>query len=147
MPKKLPLVIALALTAALLAAAAPAQDKPMPLSGYLNFKVTSVGLGIGATWGKGSLSFKGKQYPVRIEGIDLAKVGVAELEAVGRVFNLKNPDDIYGTYNQVGAGLAIVGGIKGIALRNAKGVIIDLTAVQRGISASLGIGSLEIKRP
>ncbi len=147
MPKRFARAIILVCLALLLAASVPAQDKPLPLSGYLNFKVTSVGLGVGATWGSGSLSFQGKQYPVRVEGIDLAKVGVAELEAVGRVYNLKKPDDIFGTYNQVGAGLAVVGGIKGMALRNAKGVIIDLTAIQRGIAASLGIGSLQIKRP
>lgn len=120
-------------------------EPPLRPAGTLSFRVTSIGLGVGATWGRGTLHFRGRNYPVRVEGLDLAKIGVAELEATGRVYNLNHPEEIYGTYNQVSAGVAVVGGIKGIALRNSRGVIIDLTATQRGLIANLGIGTLEIK--
>jgi hypothetical protein len=146
MYKKSALILFLALAVHLGATAAPSREKPMAQVGQLQFKITSVGIGVGATWGHGTLSFRGKTYPILVEGIELAKVGVAELEAVGRVYNLKSVEDIYGAYNKVEAGLAIVGGIQGMALRNAKGVVIDLTATQRGLSASLGIGSLQIKK-
>jgi hypothetical protein len=120
-------------------------EQPLRPAGTLTFKITSVGLGLGASWGRGTLHFRGRNYPIRVEGLDLAKVGVAELEATGRVFNINKPEEIYGTYNQVSAGVAVVGGIQGIALRNSRGVLIDLSATQRGLIANLGIGTLEIK--
>jgi len=137
-------VVALMVALTLLAVAAGAQQ-PLRPAGTITFKITSVGLGLGASWGRGTLHFRGRNYPIRVEGLDLAKVGVAELEATGRVFNINKPEEIYGTYNQVSAGVAVVGGIQGIALRNSRGVIIDLTATQRGLIANLGIGTLEIK--
>ena len=148
MQKKIAIVIALALTAALLSVAAPAQDKPQSPVGFVNFKVTSIGIGIGATWGSGTFNYSpGGTFPIKVGGIDLAKVGVAEVEGVGAVYNLKNPEDIYGTYNLASAGIAILGGAKGTIMKNAKGVVIDLSATQKGISISLAIGTLEISRP
>jgi hypothetical protein len=148
MQKKIAIVIALALTAALLAAAALAQDKPQSPVGFVNFKVTSIGVGIGATWGSGTFNYApGGTYPIKVGGVDLANVGLSEVEGVGSVYNLKNPEDIYGTYTKASAGIAILGGAKGTIMKNAKGVVIDLSATQKGISVSLGIGSLEISRP
>jgi hypothetical protein len=148
MQKKIAIVIALALTAALLAAAAPAQDKPQSPAGFINFKVTSIGIGIGATWGSGTFNYRpGGTYPIKVGGIDLANVGVSELQGVGAVYNLTNPEDIYGTYNKGSAGIAILGGAKGMIMKNDKGVVIDLSATQKGVSVSLGIGSMTISRP
>jgi hypothetical protein len=148
MQKRIAIVIALALTVALLATVAPAQDKPQSSAGFVNFKVTSIGVGIGATWGKGTFNYRpGGTYPIKVGGIDLANVGVAELEGVGEVYNLTNPEDIYGTYNKASAGIAILGGAKGTIMKNAKGVVIDLNAIQKGVSVNLGIGTLEIKKP
>lgn len=140
----LTLILLLALAVALGPGPALAEQ-PLRPAGTLTFKITSVGLGVGASWGRGTLNFRGRNYPLRVEGLDLAKVGVTELEATGRVFNINRPEEIYGTYNQVSAGVAVVGGIQGIALRNSRGVLIDLTATQRGLGANLGIGTLEIK--
>lgn len=148
MQKKIAIVIVLALTAILLATAAPAQDKPQPSAGFINFKVTSIGIGIGATWGSGTFNYRpGGTYPIKVGGMDLGNVGVAELEGVGAVYNLTNPEDIYGTYNKGSAGIAILGGAKGIIMKNDKGVVIDLSATQKGVSVSLGIGSMTISRP
>ena len=74
-------------------------------------------------------------------------VGVSELEGVGAVYNLKKTEDIYGTYTKASAGIAILGGGKGTVMKNAKGVVIDVSATQKGVSVNLGIGSLEISRP
>jgi hypothetical protein len=148
MQKKIAIVIALALTAALLAAAAPAQDKPQSPEGFIDFKVTSIGIGIGATWGKGTFNYRpGGTYPIKVGGMDLANVGVTELEGVGSVYNITNPEDIYGTYNKASAGIAILGGAKSTIMKNAKGVVIDLSATQKGVSVSLGIGSITVSRP
>jgi hypothetical protein len=40
-----------------------------------------------------------------------------------------------------------LGGEKGTIMKNAKGVVIDLSATQKGVSVNLGIGSLEITKP
>jgi len=148
MQKKFAFVIVLALTAALVAAVATAQDQPQQPGGFVRFKVTSIGIGVGGSWGKGTFDYaKGGSFPIKVGGIDLGKVGISEVEAIGSVYNLTNPEDIYGTYTAGSVGLSVLGGFKGTTMKNAKGVVIDLSATQRGISVNLGIGSIEISRP
>jgi hypothetical protein len=148
MQKKFAFVIVLALTAALVAAVATAQDQPQKPAGFVRFKTTSIGIGVGASWGKGTFDYaKGGSFPIKVGGVDLAKVGVSEVEGVGAVYNLTNPEDIYGTYTAGSVGLSVLGGFKGTTMKNAKGVVIDLSATQKGISVNLGVGSIEISRP
>jgi hypothetical protein len=52
--------------------------------------------------------------------------------------------DITGTYAEAGAGIAVVGGVKGLLAKNERGVVIDLTATQKGVSFNLGGGGFTI---
>jgi hypothetical protein len=56
-----------------------------------------VGVGIGWSWGKGVLSFKGKQYPFKVDGICVVDVGITKANAVGKVYHLKKLSDFNGT--------------------------------------------------
>ncbi len=113
-------------------------QQPMQRVGYVNFEATSVGLGIGYSWGSGWLAFNGQNYPIKVDGLSVAAVGLSTVNAIGTVYNLTNPADIAGTYVAVGSGLAIAGGVQGSLARNAKGVVIDLVAPQQGVSLNLG---------
>ncbi len=121
-----------------------AQEKLYPI-GKINLEATSVGVGIGFSWGKGWLLFQGKDYPVKVDGLNIAAVGFSKVSAVGDVYNLKNPSDIEGTYTAAGAGIALAGGIKGMVAKNQKGVYIDLVATQKGVSLNIGPGGFTIK--
>ena len=36
----------------------------------------SLAAGVGFSWGKGTLTYKGKDYPVSVRGLSLVKVGI-----------------------------------------------------------------------
>ena len=45
-------------------------------------------LGIGVNWGSGTLTYKGKNYPVKVKGLSVGRVGVTSSSGYGEVFNL-----------------------------------------------------------
>ena len=45
----------------------------------------SVAAGIGFSWGKGTLSYGGKTYPVKVQGLSVGEVGVTRATAKGDV--------------------------------------------------------------
>src|SRR4029434_7907864 len=48
----------------------------------------SVAIGIGFTWGSGVLTYQGKEYPISIDGLSVAEVGISEASANEPVYNL-----------------------------------------------------------
>ncbi len=143
--KALVLVMAALCLAAVVSAGAQQQEKPLSPIGYINFEYTNVAAGIGVSWGKGWLAFEGKNYPIKVEGLSIAAVGISKVNAVGNVYNLKKPADIAGTYGALGGGIAIAGGVKGALAKNDKGVVIDLVASQKGVSINIGADGYTIK--
>ncbi|MBI4796185.1 MAG: DUF1134 domain-containing protein [Deltaproteobacteria bacterium] len=118
--------------------------KPLPPVGEVSIELKGVGAIFGVSWGHGVLWFKGKKYPFRVEGLSVGDVGYAEIKARGKVYNLKKPLDITGTYAAVGAGVALAGGVAGLAMQNERGVVIDLSATQSGVKLNLGPQGLTI---
>jgi hypothetical protein len=133
-------VIFLGLCASPLAAA-----KPLPPVGEVSIEIKGVGVLVGVSWGHGVLWFKGKKYPFHIEGLSVGDVGFAKISARGKVYNLKKPLDISGTYGALGAGVALAGGVAGLAMQNERGVVIDLSATQQGVKLNLGPQGLTIR--
>jgi hypothetical protein len=48
--------------------------------------------------GAGVLTYKGKDYPFKVDGLSVGDVKVTKAEAVGKVSNLKKISDFNGTY-------------------------------------------------
>src|SRR5947209_18756132 len=67
--------------------AATHQSKP---DATLRLSGGSFALGIGVNWGSGTLTYKGKDYPVKVKGLSIGKVGMTSSSANGEVFNLKH---------------------------------------------------------
>src|SRR5262252_10355799 len=84
----------------------------------------SVAAGIGFSWGGGTLTYRGKQYPVKVDGLSVGSVGISRATASGSVFNLNSLDDFNGTYTAVGAGAAVAGGGSVATMQNQNGVRI-----------------------
>ena len=93
----------------------------------------SFALGIGFRWGSGTLTYKGKDYPVKVNGLSVGKVGMTGSSAYGEVFNLKHLQDFNGHYN-VGAagtrGVTLGSGKTGTLMSNQAGVIVRVSATQ-----------------
>jgi hypothetical protein len=140
-------ILTLAITLIFAVSQAGAQEKGKPVYpvGTIQLESTSIAAGVGVTWGKGTFTFEGKSYPISVQGINVAGVGISTASATGDVFNLKSPNDIAGVYAAGAAGIAIAGGAKGMLARNDKGVVIDLRASQQGVSLSLGPEGFTIK--
>ena len=108
----------------------------------------SFALGIGFRWGAGTLTYKGKDYPVKVNGLSIGKVGMTGVSAIGEVFNLKHLQDFNGHYN-VGAegtrGVTIAKGKAGTLMTNQAGVIVRLAATQTGLDVNATGGGVDMQ--
>jgi hypothetical protein len=127
-----------------LASTAVAAEKATP-SGKVSLESTSIAAGIGVSWGDGKLSFKGKDYPFSVEGLSLVDWGISKANATGDVYNLTDASKFAGTYVAAEAGLTLAGGMGGMVLRNANGVVLHLRSVSQGAQLQLGTSGLIIK--
>jgi len=135
-----PLVVAALV--AILASPAFADDKKP--DGMLKLTEGSVAVGLGWSWGHGTLTTGGKDYKVKVEGLSVGEVGMTDVKAKGDVYNLKSVDDFTGVYAAAGAG-ATAGQGKGVtALTNAKGVSITLTSITKGASLKIAAEGLKL---
>ncbi len=136
------LFLSLAVLALLLLALAPGQAQAP--SGTVSIELKGVAAGIGVSWGSGTLYFQGRTYPFKVDGLSVGDVGLARIDATGKVYNLKNVGDFAGNYGAVGAGVAVAAGMSGLTMQNQQGVMIDLTATQSGIKLNIGPQGLTI---
>ena len=127
-----------------LAGHAVAAQKATPAA-KVSIESTSIAAGIGVSWGDGKLSFKGKDYPFSVDGLSLVDWGISKVNATGDVYNLTDTSKFAGTYVAAEAGLTLAGGMGGMVLRNANGVIIHLRSVSQGAQLQLGTSGLMIK--
>ena len=112
-------------------------------SGKIKLEVKSVALGVGVTWGEGVLTYEGKEYPFKIEGLSVVDVGVSNAEAVGTVHHLMKIEDFNGNYTAVTAGAAVGGGAGATSMRNQNGVVMNLTATSQGVKFKLGVDGVK----
>jgi hypothetical protein len=112
--------------------------------GTVHLKVVKGGFIIGGGGGGGTLHYAGHYYPLKVSGIGIGTIGIAEARLSGTASNLHSPYDIAGTYSTVGAGLAVIGGANAVTLQNERGVVLRLTGTQVGFQATLGLGGMTI---
>jgi hypothetical protein len=108
----------------------------------------SFAAGIGFSWGSGTLTYKGKDYPVKVNGLSVGKVGITSSSAHGEVFNLKHLQDFNGHYN-VGAagtrGVTLGSGKSGTLMTNQAGVIVRISSTQQGIAVNATGGGVDMQ--
>ena len=104
----------------------------------------AVAAGIGFSWGKGTLAYKGKKHTVKVEGLSVGEVGVTRATARGNVFNLKNLADFDGNYAAGSAGATLGGGASATAMKNQNGVVIELKSTTQGASLKLAAEGVKL---
>ncbi|HMG04792.1 MAG TPA: hypothetical protein VK581_04980 [Chthoniobacterales bacterium] len=105
----------------------------------------SVAAGIGWSWGKGTLTYKGKDYPLAVKGLSIGKVGITKATASGEVYHLKSLKDFDGNYTAAGAGITLAGGRSAVDMTNQNGVRVRVISTNRGVDLTLGGGGVEMK--
>jgi hypothetical protein len=124
------------------AQAAEKPDATVRLSGK------GVAAGVGFSWGKGTLTYKGKDYPISVKGLSVGKVGISGASAYGEVYNLKKLQDFSGHYHAGGAGrrgVTLASGQSASAMTNEAGVTVLLSSTQKGVEVNLGGAGVDMK--
>jgi hypothetical protein len=102
--------------------------------GYVRVVFAKAGLIVGAGGGRGVLTYRGRDYSFRVTGVSLGvTIGASAMRLTGNVSGLRELSDFSGSYDAVGAGGALVGGVAGVQLRNKKGVVITLQGLEAGM--------------
>jgi len=127
-----------------LAVFAGAMAADPPVSGTVKMSSKAVAIGVGVTWGDGTLTFGGKPYAFSVDGLGVADLGVSDITTSGEVFNLKNVADFSGNYVAGEAGIAIVGGPTDTVMKNEKGVVIRVHGTQKGARLTLAAQGVKL---
>jgi hypothetical protein len=118
-----------------------------PLDGTnatLSLSYDSVSAFMGLHWGEGTLSYGGKTYPVKVEGLSVGELGLTRATAQGKVSNLGRVEDFSGNYVAVGAEATAAGGAGVTVMRNQNGVVVELTSTTQGASMLLGAKGIRL---
>jgi hypothetical protein len=142
--KKVLIALTTALTLALAVCAARAGEEKQP-DATIELKEGSVAAGIGFSWGSGTLTYKGKTYPVSVEGLSVGSVGIAQATASGKVYGLKDIKDFDGNYTAATAGLTAAGGGSATVMKNQNGVSIELVSTTQGVKVTLAASGVKLK--
>jgi hypothetical protein len=145
-------LFATAFVSTIAVAADSASSAPPPVaegaipSAYVWLSGGSIAIGIGYSWGHGTLynSKDQKQYKFKISGVSVADVGAAGITAEGEVYNLASPADLSGNYKAVTAGLTIIEGGSVAYLKNDNGVVIKLHSQTGGLRFNLSTNGMHI---
>ena len=118
-----------------------ADDTP---SATIELSGGAVAVGIGYSWGKGSVTYLGTRHALKVNGLSIIDVGVSNYTASGSVYNLKKLSDIEGTYTAAEAGATVAGGVSATVMQNDKRVVIKMTATRSGLQFSLAPNGVNI---
>ena len=136
-------LVAIAAALALTVSAVEAKGKAKAPT--VRFSGGAVAVGIGYSWGSGTLYYGGKAHKLKVEGLSVGEVGATNIEATGTVYHLNHLADFAGTYAAVSAGATAGGGGGVIEMKNQNGVVIKAHATTRGLNLKLGTDGVKIE--
>ena len=114
-------------------------------SGSVRIRIFKAGFVLGGSAGEGTLTFRGRTYPLSVGGLSYGfTFGASETRFRGTVKNIRVASDISGVYAQAGAGAAAVKGAQAVVLTNQNGAVLQLAGEQTGIIVSLDLSGLAL---
>jgi hypothetical protein len=111
----------------------------------ISLQADSVAAGIGISWGSGTLTYKGKTYPISADGLSVGDAGISKISASGKVYGLNKLEDFNGNYTGVAAGATVAGGGAVSAMQNQNGVRVELVTTTQGLKFTLGANGVNMK--
>jgi hypothetical protein len=121
---------------------AVAQDKVPDAT--LTMSEGQVAFGIGFSWGKGVLTFQGKEYPFKVKGLSVVDIGITKATSSGKVYNLKKLEDFNGNYTAASAEGTLASGAGALTMKNQNGVVIDLVSTTAGVNLKLSVEGVSL---
>jgi outer membrane immunogenic protein len=119
-----------------------AQDKKVDAT--LTMSEGQVAFGLGFNWGKGVLTYEGKEYPFKVKGLSVVDIGITKATSSGKVYNLKKLEDFDGNYTAASAEGTVAGGAGALTMKNQNGVVIDLVSTTVGANLKLSVEGVKI---
>jgi len=144
MNKRAFVILSLAVGCAGMVSLVSAADAPVP-SGTVEMSSSAVAVGIGVTWGDGTLSYQGQKYAFSVNGLSVVDLGISTVTATGEVSNLKSVADFSGNYAAGEAGIALAGGQSDVIMKNEHGVVLKLHGTQQGVRLTLAAQGVSLK--
>ena len=95
--------------------------------------------------GSGYLFFQGQKYGLGVSSPNVRRVWVTAIDLIGTASNLRNAADIIGTYTAVDAQAATISHSKMARLENAKGIVLEIRAVNLNRLFKLNLSEMTIK--
>ena len=136
-----PLATILAFLVMLTASFAPARAD----SGTVRISFIKAGIVIGGAIGSGTLTFRGRTYPLAIGGLSYGfTFGGSQTNLRGRVTNINRPQDIEGVFGAAGAGGTVIRGPQAIVLANQNGAVLEVSGIQTGLMVNLDLSGMAL---
>ncbi|MFZ5733664.1 MAG: hypothetical protein ACOY4O_13075 [Pseudomonadota bacterium] len=130
----------IALAALVATASAASAD-----TGTIRLSFIKAGWVIGGTVGSGTLTFRGRKYPVSIGGLSYGLTfGGSQTYLRGTVSNIFHPRDVEGVYGAGSAGAAVVRGPQAVVLTNQKGAVMQVAGTQTGLILNLDLNGMAL---
>lgn len=126
------------------ASASPVSATSAP-SAAASFTATRIAVGAGYSWGRGVLTFRGRDHSFTVRGLSALGLGASKMTGSAEIYHLNALEDFEGVYGAAGAGASAGSAGAGVAvLRNGKGVEIHLNAKEEGLELSLAISGVSV---
>ena len=123
----------------------PAFAQAADTTGTVDMTGGGVALGVGVSWGSGTLHYRGVDYKLKTSGLSAVDIGASRYSASGTVTGLKQASDIAGTYQAAELGATLAGGGSVVSMKNDKGVVIKINATTRGLRLTAAPKGITIK--
>jgi hypothetical protein len=133
------------LAAAVMAGGLFAATSAMAQDATIHFGGGSIAFIGSIQWGGGTLHYRGRSVPLKVNGIGIGAIGANKFSAEGEVYHLRHVHDIVGTYTAVNASATAGAGAGVIDMTNEHGVEIKAHTTQAGLSLSLAPTGMSIQ--
>jgi hypothetical protein len=89
-------------------------------------------VGVGFSWGKGTLDYQGKIYPFKVTGLSVSDDRITKDTSLGKVYNIRNLENFNGNYTAIASERTLAGGAGVLRMKNQNGVEIELVTSTQG---------------
>jgi hypothetical protein len=95
--------------------------------------------------GSGYLFYQGQKYSLGVSGAKIGRMRATSIDLIGTASNLRSAGDVLGTYNASDPKAALVRPAAMVLLQNAKGVVLEIRAVNLDRRSTLDLSGMALK--